>query len=446
MQTKLSFDAKRRFLYLKSILLPTRLFYRFFLIIFIPMFMVQTLGMYIFFNRHISNINGRLAFAVANEIDIALKLTSNTDFSSLILDTITKESDIDLNYLTVDKFTIKSDDNIIKSTTSSFRNKFKDNYRIKQLNEDFFLIQVQDKNSHIIQAKVPYKRLYSATSHIFILWNLALSLLFLAVAVLFMKNQIRPIRKLAEAAEDFGKGMDNYQYFKISGAKEVRQASSAFLKMRERITKQIEQRTDMLSGISHDLRTPLTRMKLELAMLNDKESKKDLLKDISEMEEMLTGYIAFARGDQEEEAKVIDFNAYLTEIVKTERKHYSKGQIQLHFEEAIALRVKPNSFKRALTNIISNGKKYAKNLWIQVGIRGEYLEIHIDDDGKGIAKDKREDVFKPFMRIEESRNKKTGGIGLGLAVARDIINSHGGSILLNDSPYKGLRVSIRIPL
>lgn len=445
MKTKLSFDNKRRLSHLKSVLLPSGLFYRFLLIIFIPMFLAQTMGLYIFFDRHLYNIHRRLAFAVAGEVDLALQLTSNTDFSGLMLQEISKNTNMKILYLDGDDFSIETDEKIPSATISTLSSRF-DDYRIQRISRDEFKLQVKNTNGRIIQALIPYKRLYSSTFHIFVLWNIGLSLLFLGTAVIFMKNQIRPIRKLANAADNFGKGGNNKKYLKIAGAKEIRQASSAFLKMRDRITKQIEQRTDMLSGISHDLRTPLTRMKLELTMLGNQQEHKDLLKDIEEMEEMLRGYIAFAKGEQEEQLETINFNKYLSDIVKTETKHYKKGTVDLHFEQEIELTVKPNVFKRSLTNIISNACKYADNVWIQAGIRGDYLELNIDDDGKGIASEDRDDVFKPFVRIEKSRNKKTGGVGLGLSVARDIINSHGGSISLGDSPYKGLRVTIRIPV
>ena len=446
MKTKLSFASKRRISHLKGVLLPTRLFYRFLLIIFVPMFLVQAIGLYIFFDRHLYNIHRRLAFAVASEVDIALELTSNTDFSSLILDKISAETGLVLSYINGDEFSIESDKNISSATTETFNHKFKlGEYRIKRDIDETFLLEVKNSNGKIIHASIPYKRLYSSTFHIFILWNIGLSILFLSMAVVFMKNQIRPINKLASAADDFGKGAKNKKYLKISGAKEVRQASSAFLKMRDRITKQIDQRTDMLSGISHDLRTPLTRMKLELAMIENQKEHKHLIKDIEEMEEMLQGYIAFAKGEQEEQIKTVDFNLYLKEIVKTETKHHKKGSVDLHLEQNIETNIKPKAFKRALANIISNGCKYANNIWITAGIRGDYIEIMIDDNGKGNPKESREDAFKPFVRMEKSRNKKTGGIGLGLSVARDIINSHGGSIYLNDSPHKGLRVTIKIP-
>lgn len=446
MKTKLSFPIKRRIAYWKNTLLPTGLFNRFLLIIFLPMFLAQTIGLYIFFDRHLFNIHRRLSYAVASEVNIALKLTQNIEFSNLILDKISEETGLIISYTSNDVFSIKNDETIAKATTETFNKKFKDNeYRIKQISEDDFQLEVQNSNSHIVKIIIPYKRLYSSTFHIFILWNIALSFIFLSVALLFMKNQIKPIRKLAIAAEKFGRGGNGYKYFKISGAQEVRQASSAFIKMRNRITKQIDQRTDMLSGISHDLRTPLTRMKLELAMMSHNEETKHLLEDIKEMEEMLYGYIEFAKSEQEEQASNVDFNEYLSDIIKKLSKHHKKGKVDLHFEQNIEAHIKTQGFKRAIANIISNGCKYANNIWIQVGLRGEFIEIHIDDDGKGIPKEERENVFKPFTRLEKSRNKNTGGIGLGLSVARDIINSHGGSIELGESPYKGLRVTIRIP-
>ena len=287
------------------------------------------------------------------------------------------------------------------------------------------------------------KRLFSTTTYVFVIWMIGTSLILFAVATIFMRNQVKPVSRLAVAADNFGKGRDAPE-FKPEGATEVRQAAAAFLIMQERISRQIAQRTDMLAGVSHDLRTPLTRMKLQLEMLGNENAILDLKSDITEMEHMLHGYLAFARGEDAEQQQPTNLSALLEETTAQARRN--GGVIDLHAESDIVVSLRPAAFKRCVTNLVDNATRYAEHVSVRAGKRGDSVEITVDDDGPGIVEAERTNVFRPFYRIEGSRNPGTGGVGLGLTIARDVVRGHGGDIGLSDSPNGGLRASVRIPL
>jgi len=264
-----------------------------------------------------------------------------------------------------------------------------------------------------------------------------------AVASIFMHNQVRPIRRLARAASEFGKGRDETD-FKPEGATEVRRAAQAFNIMRQRIRRHISQRTDMLAGVSHDLRTPLTRMKLGIALLGDGKEASELKADVDEMERMLEGYLDFVRGEGEEAPEPTDLGLLLEDTVAAARREGAR--IDYHVEEALTLPLRPNALRRCFANLIGNAARYGDHIAVRVGRRGDMVEVIIDDDGPGIPPDKREDVFRPFFRLDESRNPATGGTGLGLAIARDMVRGHGGDITLEDAPTGGLRARVRLPV
>ena len=287
------------------------------------------------------------------------------------------------------------------------------------------------------------KRLFSPTTYIFTLWMVGSSLVLVAVATIFMRNQVRPIRRLAAAANSFGKGRD-VPHFRPAGAAEVRQAAQAFIEMRDRIKRQIEQRTEMLAGVSHDLRTPLTRMKLELAMLGDSAEIDELKADVEEMEKMVDGYLAFARGEGAGTPEPADISAVLEQVVASARKEGAK--IDLHTEEHLVLPVRLDAIRRCFTNLILNAVRYGKHVQVRAGRRADAVEVLVDDDGPGIPSDQREAVFRAFFRLDPSRNIETGGVGLGLTIARDVVRAHGGDILLDQSPLGGLRARLRLPL
>lgn len=261
---------------------------------------------------------------------------------------------------------------------------------------------------------------------------------------MFLRIQVRSIAELAQVAEEFGRGIDNKD-FKPYGSSEVRKAAMAFMKMKERINKQISERTQMLAGVSHDLRTPITRMKLQASMMPEGPDKQDFLGDIAEMEKMLDGYLAFVSGEGGERAAFVDVNDMLLSILGKFRNKDALIRYATN-DQVSAIQAREQALKRALTNIISNAFDYGRNISVKLESNNNKMFIAVDDDGPGIPEDKREEVFKAFYRLEESRNKETGGVGLGLSIAKDVITSHGGKIELLDSKMGGLRVLVSIPL
>ncbi len=284
---------------------------------------------------------------------------------------------------------------------------------------------------------------YDPNSWIFLAWMVATSLVVLAVAILFLRNQIRPIVRLADAAEAFGKGREAPN-FRPRGAREVRRAAAAFLEMKIRIERAIEQRTTMLAGVSHDLRTILTRFKLELALLGDSPEVEAIKKDVDEMAGMLEAYLAFARGDLGEQSAPTDMAAMLEELKADSERHGHRATAAFHGQPEVAVR--PAAFKRCLANLVSNAGRFATTVAITGHRDHRWLTVTIDDDGPGIPVSLREDVFKPFLRLDDARNQDEGGTGLGLAIARDIARSHGGDITLGDAPLGGLRATVRVPV
>jgi two-component system osmolarity sensor histidine kinase EnvZ len=296
----------------------------------------------------------------------------------------------------------------------------------------------------VLHVEVARRRLFSSTTYVFILWMIGTSLVLVAMATVFMRRQVRPIRRLAQAADDFGKGRDSGE-FEPGGASEVELAGRAFISMRERIRAQIQQRTDMLSGVSHDLRTPLTRMKLQLAMMGGRGETAELKRDVEEMERMVNAYLAFARGEGAEQPREIDLVALVEDAVADARRHGADISLNIDRME-MPMRLRADALRRAITNVLANAMRFAKRIEVALHDRDGAIEIVIDDDGPGIPPDMREEVFKPFFRLETSRNVETGGIGLGLSIARDILRSHGGDITLSDAPLGGLRATLRVPV
>ena len=283
---------------------------------------------------------------------------------------------------------------------------------------------------------------YASNSHIFLLWMLGTSLILLTIAVLFLRNQIRPILKLADAAEAFGKGRD--AEFRPRGAREVRRAGNAFIEMKRRVERAVGERTTMLNGVSHDLRTILTRFKLSLALLERSSEIDALEKDVDEMSRMLEDYLAFARGDAGEVAVETDIRALLEELKSDAERQGHQTELTVVGDPLVVIR--PDAFRRLLTNLVSNAARFGDRIAIRATHDARYLIVMVDDDGPGIAAEQREDVFRPFFRLDEARNVDSGGTGLGLAIARDIARAHGGDIILADSALGGLRATVRLPV
>jgi two-component system osmolarity sensor histidine kinase EnvZ len=304
-------------------------------------------------------------------------------------------------------------------------------------------IRVQLEDGSIMKVFARRGMAYASNSHIFLVWMVIASLVLIAIAILFLRNQIRPIQALAAAAEDFGKGREVVG-FRPRGASEVRAAALAFIEMRRRIERQIDQRTTMLAGVSHDLRTVLTRFKLELALLPDDTETEAMRRDVDEMGRMLEGYLAFARGDSGEMPAPTDMEAFLEELHADAERSGQKASVSFHGEPVV--KVRPDAFRRCLGNLVNNAARHADTIAIAGHRDHRWLTITVDDDGPGIPADRREDVFKPFLRLDDARNVDEGGSGLGLAIARDIARSHGGEITLSDSPLGGLRATVRVPV
>ncbi len=290
------------------------------------------------------------------------------------------------------------------------------------------------------QFLVPKEKIANSSVRLFLLWITLPSFLLIFIAILFLKNQTRPIVNLAKAAERFGKG-DYINEFRASGAAEIRKASYEFDRMVKRINRHLNQRSEMLSGISHDLRTPLTRLKLQLAMLNQKDISAKMSKDINEMEKMLNDYLQFAKSQIKEDSVAVNINDFFKEIVS----EINSPNLSLFTKDKIILIARKNALKRSFINIIQNGLQYGKNVYITLDKTTSRLIVLIEDDGPGIPSGEYKNVFKPFFRLDKSRSLNNTGVGLGLSISEDIINSHGGSIQLSKSDRKGLQVKIILP-
>ncbi|HVB90062.1 MAG TPA: ATP-binding protein, partial [Beijerinckiaceae bacterium] len=305
------------------------------------------------------------------------------------------------------------------------------------------LVEIRVKLDHsVMRILAPRNAAYASNSQIFFIWMIGASLVLLTVSISFLRNQIRPILQLAGAAEAFGKGRD--PEFRPRGAREVRQAGYAFVEMKRRIERAMDQRTAMLNGVSHDLRTILTRFKLSLALLGEGAEQDALQKDVEEMQRMLEAYLAFARGDGGESAAPTDIRALLDELKADAERQGHATRIEVLGETTVTVR--PDAFKRCLANLVCNAQRHGDRIAIEAAGDQRFLTIHVDDDGPGVPPEAREDVFRPFFRLDEARNQDEGGTGLGLAIARDIARSHGGDIQLATSPLGGLRASVRVPM
>ncbi|OHC73383.1 MAG: two-component sensor histidine kinase [Rhodospirillales bacterium RIFCSPLOWO2_12_FULL_58_28] len=430
-------------------LLPHTLLGRSLIIIITPLVILQVVAALIFFENHWDKVSLSLARGLAGDIASVvdlMRLNPQPEDRFRIFEI----ADIHMS------LSVSLNEGGILPNTPLIAAGRQDELLIKAVNEAInkpFLIDTQSMERDVrvdiqltegvLRIVTPRKRLFSSTTYVFVMWMVGTSMILFGVATIFMRNQVKPIRRLALAADDFGMGRDTLN-FKPEGASEVRQAAFAFIAMRERIMRHIAQRTEMLAGVSHDLRTPLTRMKLQLEMSGDGEGIADLKQDVVEMEHMLGGYLDFARGEGEEQPTPTDIAALLGDVAAQARRN--GGAVDLHAEGEIAAPLRKSAFRRCVTNLVDNALRYADHVTVRAGRRGDAIEIVVDDDGPGIPENMREDVFRPFFRLEGSRNPATGGVGLGLTIARDVVRAHGGDIELMESPNGGLRVKLRLPL
>jgi two-component system osmolarity sensor histidine kinase EnvZ len=430
-------------------ILPRSLLGRSLLIIVSPLVLLQVISTWVFYDRHYDTITRRLTEAVAGEIAAVVDVferRSDEENRFYVFQLVHAKLRLQVELLEGAKLEARPSPfwpSILNSKlTSALDNKLDHDFVVDTISQSKHVeIQVELADG-VLHVLVPRKRLFTSTTYIFIMWMVGASVILFLVAFHFMRNQVKPIRHLARAAESFGRGLD-VEGFKPEGATEVRQASHAFLRMRERIKRQIQQRTEILAGVSHDLRTPLTRMKLELAMLGDDQDIAALRHDVGEMERMIEGYLAFARGEGQEQPRHIDFTDLLTKVVTQARR--ADEDVELQVEPEITAQVRPEALRRCLANLIDNAQRYGGQVAVTAKRRRGGIEVLIDDNGPGIPVDKREEVFKPFFRLDDSRNPDTGGTGLGLTLARDVVRGHGGELTLDESPKGGLRARIWLP-
>jgi two-component system osmolarity sensor histidine kinase EnvZ len=435
--------------WLRRRLLPTGLYTRSLLIIIIPMVLLQSVVAAVFMERHWQLVTQRLSSAVTRDIAAIIQIIEtypqDADYSE-----ITRIADDELNL----QISIEPDGDLPPPREKPFfsiLDGILSDEISDQIKRPFWIDTVGDSSLVEIRIKLDGKILrvltkrnqtYASNTHIFIVWTVGASLVLIGVSILFLRGQIRPILMLARAAESFGKGQ-KLEDFHPRGADEVRRAGLAFILMRERIERQIEQRTAMLTGVSHDLRTVLTRFKLHLALAGNNPELQGLGDDVNDMQSMLEAYMAFARNEIEEDVGELKLSELLGKIEADFALHEKKFSYSIDGDDEILVR--PNAFTRLVTNLASNARRYANTLRIEAKHSAKWLTLNFDDDGPGIPEKNREDVFKPFFRLDEARNLDDSGTGLGLAIARDIARSHGGNVILGDSPLGGLRATIRVP-
>ena len=428
--------------------LPRSLLGRSLMIIVTPLVLLQVVSGFIFYESHWDKVTLRLARNLAGDIaSVITLLRQNPDTPETVFDLAEEHMEMRLRVKAGDILPNAPPDEsglMERMMVRAMREYVGKPFQIDTRSLDRHVVIRVQLTDGVLVVVTTRKRLFSSTTYIFVLWMVGTAMILFGVAVVFMRNQVKPIRRLAFAADTFGKGRDAPS-FKPEGASEVRQAATAFIAMRDRIQRQITQRTEMLAGVSHDLRTPLTRMKLQLELLGDREGAAELKGDVEEMEYMLEGYLAFARGEGSETPTPTSLTALLGDVVAQARRKGGDA-IDLHTEGEITVPVRPAAMKRCVTNLVDNALRYADHVSVRAGRRGDAVEITIDDDGPGIPEDRRDDVFKPFIRLESSRNPVTGGGGLGLTIARDVLRGHGGDIELGNSPSGGLRARLRLPV
>jgi two-component system osmolarity sensor histidine kinase EnvZ len=430
--------------------MPKGLYARSLLIIVTPMLILQSVVALVFMERHWNTVTQHLSAAVVRDIaaliDVYRGYPQDADLAQ-IRRIAQDRLALGVDFLPVGEMPPPGPKPFFslldQALSVELRKQIGRPFWVDTVGRSAFLeIRIQLDNA-VMRVFARRSAAYTSNSEIFLLWMVGTSLVLIAVAILFLRNQIRPILRLADAAESFGKGREEPN-FRPRGAREVRRAAQAFLEMKARIERTMEQRTTMLAGVSHDLRTILTRFKLELALLGDSPEIEAMKRDVDEMARMLEAYLAFARGDSGEQSAPTDMSEFLEELKADAERNGHKTRVEFHGYPVVT--VKPAAFKRCLGNLVSNAARFAQSIAITGHRDHRWLTVTIDDDGPGIPKAKREEVFKPFLRLDDARNQNEGGTGLGLAIARDIARSHGGDITLGDSPLGGLRATVRVPV
>ena len=443
-------DGWRRVSRWLNSVMPKGLYARALLIIIAPMVILQSVLAFVFVERQLNEVTQRLSAGVVQDIAALIDVYKGypQDADRAQIKRIAQERlGLVVDFLPLGDLPPPGPKPFFSLLDSALSNELR-----KQIGKPFWIdtvgksalveirIQLDDA---VLRVFARRSAAYATNAQIFLLWMVGTSGVLLFVAIIFLRNQIKPILRLADAAESFGKGRE-VPNFRPRGAREVRRAAAAFIEMKTRIERALEQRTAMLAGVSHDLRTVLTRFKLELALIGDSPELEAMKKDIDEMAHMLEAYMAFARGDLGEQSAPTDMAAFLEELKLDAERNGHKASVVFHGPPIVTVR--PAAFKRCLGNLVSNAARFAKTIAITGHRDHRWLTVTVDDDGPGIAPEMREDVFKPFLRLDDARNQNEGGTGLGLAIARDIARSHGGDIMLGDSPLGGLRATVRVPV
>ena len=426
--------------------IPKSLFIRVILIIILPVILMQIAVTYFFFNAHWARVTANLSDSVAANIAVAVHLYREDPSAEkaqaldqllrpdMQLSVVLREGDA-LPTDNRNAFFSALDQTLRRALTSTIEQPFWfDTTRYP--NHIDIRVQVDEGILRFIAAR---ERVFAPTGFVFIFWLMTATILSTLISIFFVRRQARPIMQLADAADAFGKGHD-ISDFKPSGAAEVRIAGQSFLKMRSRIKRHLEQRTMMLAGVSHDLRTPLTRLKLQLAMQDEDEDVMAARRDVKEMETMLSGYLDFARGLGQEKPEDVDLKDLVQDTISK-----LKG-VKFDYDIEPMVQIRPAMIRRALSNLVNNALKYGNQAWITLTSDAQRVYIYVDDNGPGIPADKRKEAFKAFQRLDAARNQNVEGVGLGLAIARDIAQIHGGQIILSDSPQGGLRAALQLPI
>ncbi len=427
--------------------LPKRLFYRALLIVAVPVITIQLIITIVFFDSLWIKTNKGMTRTLVNEISAFIEAYQNEENDKQEVNNLfSLFLDLNIELVVNEKLTDQNKERWFSPIDRTLRRELKSKFspEIFWFNTTNYkeLVDLRIKyEDGYFKFLVPKDRVTSTSARIFALWITVPAIIMVIISLIFLKNQTRPITNLARAAERFGKGED-IEEFKPSGALEIRQAGHEFDKMRKRIERHLNQRTEMLSGISHDLRTPLTRMKLQLAFLKDKDAVDKLTDDINEMEKMLNEYLQFTSSSYVEKDEMFNLSELIEEIIKK----YNNKNISHNLIPRIYINGRKNLINRSLNNLIDNGLKYANKVEISLTKKNTNLFIIIDDDGPGIPKKEHENVFKPFYKMDKGRNDSKSSVGLGLSIASDIIKSHGGNIMLEKSKFNGLRVKIFLPV
>ena len=425
-------------------LLPKQLFYRALLIVAIPIIILQLTISIVFFDSLWIKTNKGMTRALVGEIKTFISAYEKEEYNKDSLIILFQEH-LDFNvkfepYKILPKEDLERwfspiDRNLRRELKSKISNYWFDTTSYKNLID----LKIKYGDGYF-QFYIPKERVTSSSARLFAFWITLPAFLLITIAIIFLKNQTRPIINLARASEKFGRGED-IEEFRPSGALEIRQAGFEFEKMRKRIIRHLNQRSEMLSGISHDLRTPLTRIKLQLSFIKDKEISKKLSDDVEEMEKMLNEYLQFASSRSAEITETFD----LSELLKTTIMKYEKKEITTDISKEVFLDGRKNLMQRCFSNLIDNAIKYSANVYISLRKLNNNILITIDDDGPGIPENERENVFKPFYKIDKSRGDSKSSVGLGLSIASDTVKSHGGNIKLETSPTNGLRIKVILP-